>query len=59
MPTIFLLVKNKKDPTKIHSFDLPHGSLLIMGGDTQINWLHCIKEEDTDNQRFNLTFRKS
>jgi len=37
---------------------LEHGSLLIMKGTTQSNWLHCLPKSKKINQpRVNLTFR--
>jgi len=43
-----------------HHFDLTHGSLIVMMGDTQINWKHSIPEEpELLEARINLTFRKS
>ncbi len=41
------------------SLDLPSGSLLIMAGETQKYWQHCItKTRRTVGARINLTFRK-
>ncbi len=41
------------------SMDLPHGSVLVMRGDTQKNWLHCVpKSAKTLAPRLNLTFRR-
>jgi alkylated DNA repair dioxygenase AlkB len=38
---------------------LPHGSLLIMAGDTQRNFKHEVsKEPDVTQPRINLTFRR-
>lgn len=46
--------KNKYD------FLASHGSLIVMSGDTQLNWLHAVMEEpDVTEPRINLTFRKS
>jgi len=38
---------------------LPHGSLLMMGAGTQINWMHGIEKETvpSDQERINITFR--
>jgi alkylated DNA repair dioxygenase AlkB len=42
-------------PTKI---ELVHGSLLVMKGDTQRNWVHRIpKIPQILGERINLTFR--
>jgi len=39
---------------------LSHGSLLVMAGDTQRNWLHGIaKTRDQVGERINLTFRST
>lgn len=39
---------------------LTHGSLLVMAGDTQRNWLHGIAKTDHDTgERINLTFRRT
>lgn len=49
----------KKDafPDK-HSFVLKHGSLLVMRGYTQRDWLHSVpKRVKADSLRINLTFR--
>jgi alkylated DNA repair dioxygenase AlkB len=40
-------------------YDLPHGSLLIMGGTCQNHWLHGVpKTKIAAGPRLNLTFRK-
>ncbi|MDO8953498.1 MAG: alpha-ketoglutarate-dependent dioxygenase AlkB [Gammaproteobacteria bacterium] len=42
----------------IHTIDLPAGSLLIMSGATQKNWLHSVpKRTKNSAERINLTFR--
>jgi alkylated DNA repair dioxygenase AlkB len=39
--------------------ELTHGSLLIMRGDTQANWLHRVpKTARPVEERLNLTFRR-
>lgn len=49
---------NKKNKTLKHSIDLPHGSLLLMSGKTQQNYLHQIPKSSRSLQtRINLTFR--
>lgn len=51
--------RSKKDasPDK-HSFVLKHGSLLVMRGYTQRDWLHSVpKRVKADSLRINLTFR--
>jgi alkylated DNA repair dioxygenase AlkB len=40
------------------TFDLTHGSLLIMAGTTQHHWMHAVpKTKKTVGERINLTFR--
>lgn len=51
-------LKHKTDKSLKTSFILPHGSLLIMRGATQDNWLHQIpKSSKKMLERINLTFR--
>lgn len=41
------------------ALDLPHGSLLLMGGDTQKNYKHALlRTAKPVGERINLTFRK-
>ena len=41
-----------------HSFTLKHGSLLVMRGYTQRDWLHSVpKRAKAQSTRINLTFR--
>jgi len=48
-----------KDVSASVSVDLPHGSVLVMKGDTQSNWLHCVPKTAKDvGPRLNLTFRR-
>ncbi len=50
-------LKHKEDKTKA-SLILQAGSLLIMKGETQKNWLHCLpKVKSITTPRVNLTFR--
>lgn len=52
------LFKHKRDKTTITTF-LQHGSLLVMKGATQKNWLHRLPTTTKTKQpRINLTFRK-
>ena len=52
-------MKSKIDKTLKQSILLPHGSLLLMSGKTQANYLHKIaKSKRTMQARINLTFRK-
>lgn len=47
------------DIKKKYSFDLNHGSLLIMGGEIQHFYKHTVpKQLKVDRPRINLTFRK-
>jgi alkylated DNA repair dioxygenase AlkB len=51
-------LKHKYDKTLKTSIVLPHGSLLLMQGATQSNWLHQIAKSSRDmDERINLTFR--
>ncbi|MDH5518865.1 MAG: alpha-ketoglutarate-dependent dioxygenase AlkB [Gammaproteobacteria bacterium] len=51
-------LKHKTDKSLKKSFILPHGSLLIMQGKTQDNWLHQLpKSRKVMTERINLTFR--
>jgi alkylated DNA repair dioxygenase AlkB len=51
-------LKHKKRRDLKASIDLTHGSLLIMRGETQANWLHQVpKTAKTVAERLNLTFR--
>ena len=51
-------LKHKHNKSLKQSIPLPHGSLLIMRGSTQNNWLHRIpKSSRTQAPRINLTFR--
>lgn len=56
-PRDFLL-KNKKTK-RIYTINLPHNSLLIMGGDTQTNYLHSVpKRGGCKEPRINFTWRQ-
>ena len=53
------LIRRKNDPEKRLSIRLTHGSLLVMMGQTQQNWVHSIpKRKGARGSRFNLTFRQ-
>lgn len=42
-----------------HSIELPHGSLLVMAGDTQAHWQHALPRTTRPvGERINLTFRR-
>lgn len=50
-------LKKSSDPDQ-HSFTLKHGSLLVMRGYTQRDWLHSVpKRAKAEATRINLTFR--
>jgi alkylated DNA repair dioxygenase AlkB len=43
---------------RTESFELKHGSLLVMRGDTQLEWRHRVpKQPKVQGERINLTFR--
>lgn len=53
------LVLRQRRGTQRAELQLPHGSLLLMGGDTQQHWLHGIpKTAKPVGERLNLTFRR-
>ena len=58
---IFEMVKRtKKKSNNRYDFVSNHGSLIVMRGDTQLNWLHSIQgDPSVTTPRINLTFRKS
>jgi len=57
MERVFRL--KREDGTVAFSERLPHGSLLIMAGDTQRNFKHEVpKEPHVTQPRINLTFRR-
>lgn len=52
-------LKNSDNKSDQHSFMLKHGSLLLMRGYTQRDWLHSVpKRAKADGIRINLTFRQ-
>ena len=52
-----IIFQNKKTKEKV-IFDQPHGSLLVMQGQTQDHWKHAInKSKKINKPRINLTFR--
>jgi alkylated DNA repair dioxygenase AlkB len=52
------LLRKKLDHSECVSFDLSHGSLLWMSGDTQQIWEHSVPKSARDTGlRINLTFR--
>nr|XP_043611064.1 DNA oxidative demethylase ALKBH2 [Erigeron canadensis] len=49
----------KNNDVERHSFKLKHGSLLLMRGNTQRDWLHSVpKRAKAESARVNLTFRR-
>lgn len=51
-------LKHKSTSEKV-SFDLSHGDLLEMKGETQLHWLHSLPPtKKVDSPRINLTFRQ-
>jgi len=51
-------LKHRTQKSLKKSFVLPHGSLLLMGNKTQLNWLHQIpKSKRLLGPRINLTYR--
>jgi len=51
-------LRHKEDKTLKSKIELINGSLLVMKGETQNNWLHQIpKTKKSVDQRINLTFR--
>ena len=53
-----LCQKNDNLRKPVYGFNLEHGSGLLMKGDVQERWLHCVPKEYHDRKpRLNLTFR--
>ncbi len=63
-PTIIILSLGEtrtlmfENETEKFSFDLESGSVFIMGGNSQKNYLHSLLKSDTTNVRYSLTFRE-
>lgn len=52
------LLRRRKDHNVRHGICLEHGSLLLMYGDSQADWQHCLPRRRRQNdERINLTFR--
>ena len=52
-------MRHRKRRKEVHSIDLEHGSLLLMQGSTQHQWLHSVpKTTRPVGERINLTFRR-
>jgi alkylated DNA repair dioxygenase AlkB len=57
-PRVFQL-RHHKDKNIRRSLELTHGSLLVMAGQTQHFWEHCVpKQSAPKGARINITFRK-
>ena len=53
------VLRNREHPERKHVLELPHGSLLVMGGATQRDWEHSLpKSARVQGARINLTFRR-
>ena len=53
------VLKHRKESSRPLQLELPHGSLLVMGGDTQVNYRHALPRTARPvGERINLTFRK-
>lgn len=50
---------HNKDDKKSFSFNLESGSIFIMAGCSQKNYLHGIKKGNTQLERYSFTFRES
>ena len=51
--------RHRRDHSKTFAIELPHGSLLLMSGDTQANWQHALPRTSKPvAPRLNLTFRR-
>lgn len=52
-------LRSRCKPRVFRRLALAHGSLLLMGGDTQSHWQHCIYRSRRESRpRINLTFRQ-
>jgi alkylated DNA repair dioxygenase AlkB len=53
------VLKHRREPARQAVFELPHGSLLVMRGDTQRDWRHALpRTARAVGPRINLTFRE-
>ena len=51
--------KHRRDPARKLVLELPHGSLLVMRGDSQKDWRHALpRTAKSVGPRINLTFRR-
>jgi alkylated DNA repair dioxygenase AlkB len=54
-----LRMQHRRRKSEVLSVDLGHGSLLLMAGETQHHWRHCVpKTAARVGERINLTFRR-
>jgi alkylated DNA repair dioxygenase AlkB len=52
-------LRRKNDRARVTSLDLDHGDLVVMRGDTQLNYEHRVaKDPRIAGERINLTFRQ-
>ena len=53
------VLKHRHDSSRKLELEMPHGSLLVMGGDTQRNYKHALPRTARPlGERVNLTFRR-
>lgn len=53
------VLKHREESSRKLELELPHGSLLVMGGDTQRNYKHALpRTAKPIGERINLTFRR-
>ena len=51
--------RHRRDPSRKRVLELPHGSLLLMRGDSQADWRHALpRTAKPMGPRINLTFRR-
>jgi alkylated DNA repair dioxygenase AlkB len=53
------VLKHRSEPERKLALELPHGSLLVMRGDTQRHYRHALpRTAKPVGERINLTFRR-
>jgi alkylated DNA repair dioxygenase AlkB len=53
------VLKHRQEKDRKLALELPHGSLLVMAGDTQANYRHALPRTARPvGERINLTFRR-
>ncbi len=53
------VLRHRRDPSRKRVLELPHGSLLLMRGDSQVDWRHALpRTAKPVGPRINLTFRR-